>query len=71
MVAQLVVFDDAKRLKRLPQANAVGNDTTVMSVDFIDRTFHRVFLELEKLFPDLGFDDLRVIKQQPAFILIN
>ena len=42
-----------------------------MRIDLIDRPLHGIFLELEELFPNLRFNDLRVIEQQAAFLLIS
>jgi len=59
VVAQLVVFDDGKRFKRLAEADAVRDDAAAVFLDLIDRAEHAVFLERKELVPDARVAETR------------
>ena len=57
VVAQLVVFDDGERFKRLAEADAVGNDAAAQPFQFVDGSDDAVPLKLVQLLPDRGVAD--------------
>ena len=54
VVAELVVFDDGKRLERLAEADAIGDDATAKAFELFNCSNHAVTLKLEELPPDVG-----------------
>ena len=73
VVAQLVVFDDGERLEGFSETHAVGDNAAAEAFQFVDGSDHAVALELEELFPNVGFsdasggfDDLVLVEFVPA-----
>ena len=59
IVAELVVFDDGKRLEGFPKSHAVGNDAAAEPVEFVDGTYDTIALELVELLPHHRVADSR------------
>ena len=70
LVAQFKVFYHRKGFVCLAQADAVGDDTTVMRQDFVDCPFYAVLLETVERVPDLRIHQLRRCVQEYPPLLI-